>query len=169
MPPVEHISQSSQAFFSSCVSLAFAVFVTVRAAETLRHFPLKSEDYRHLRGVALLSALGTLAGALPLILSESKHCLLISSAVFLFAASLLYIGLLWELQQGLIVFIYKPIAIPLTVSALPFLVLLGLNALSLLDAGAAAIAYKSALGWLMLLIGARVYLVIGHMLSQRSD
>lgn len=97
------MSDSSLNLFVTSAAIAFAVFGGTRATETLRLFRARDQDYRHLNSVARMSIVLIVASLVPLVLSDVKNSIQISSLtvaaiVLVFCAIIIYSILKGTLQ-----------------------------------------------------------------------
>lgn len=161
----DSLSASSQAFFSATASLFFAVIVAVRATEILRHFEVRSQNYRHLQGVIEIAALGLVAALAPLVVAELQDCIRISALAFAVIASVLIARTLLLIAKRDLHFILPKVALVAIIVSVPLLVVLWMLAAAAPMPIPTQSAYKAALAWLLLLLSLRLYLVIGHVFT----
>jgi hypothetical protein len=166
---LDQLSSSSQAFLSTCTSLCFAVIVASRASEVLRHFEKNSQNHLHIQGLSLLSGVGLVASALPLILAELPQCFELSSAVFAALSFGLILHTLSLRIRRRMYFVFPVLSWVLIIASTFFGLALAALALKYVPSLYSQTLYKSLLGWLLFVLSIRLYLVIGHVFvsSQR--
>jgi hypothetical protein len=161
----DSLSASSQSFFSATASLFFAVIVAVRATEILRHFEVRSENYRHLQGVIEIAALGLVVALAPLVVAELQDCIRISALAFAVIASVLIARTFFLVAKRDLHFVFPKVAWVAIGASVPFVVVLWMLAAGAPMPIPTQSAYKAALAWLLLLLSLRLYLVVGHVFT----
>jgi hypothetical protein len=158
-------SGSTQNFLVLTSTVAFALFASSRAIETLKMFHGKQEDYRYLRSISLLPGIVMAASILPLALSEFKNNIEISSLIFAISALILFLHTVYELLTKKIRLLFKRIS----------LILFGISAISIILILANAfwyksvVIYKAIILWSIALLCIRFYLIIGVVASRTDD
>lgn len=155
---------SSQNFFVLCATIAMAVFASARGIESLRAFSSTTEDFLHMRTLAIQAGIAAICSMLPLALSGVLSGIAISSYALFGLTSAAYVRFVYQIARKKIVIRYKAITLTLLVAAALGLAAVLMNAINIQSAE----LYKGAMLLFLAILCVRFYLIVGLVLKPRE-